>query len=1091
MQYKALVCTALQAMLSLSSLADASSPKSRVERCLKSYSDHGNSAEKTHASKNVYKTDFDGVTWDDENWVLKTTTLEQGRYQSRGSVANGYLGINVASVGPFFELDNATKGGDVISGWPLFSRRQSFATISGFWDSQPTTNGSNFPWLYQYGGDSAISGVPHWSGIILELDCQTYLDANVDNATLSNFTSTYDFQAGVLSWSYKWKPNDHYGSFDISYRLFVNKLYVNQAVVDMTIVPSKDGNATIANILDGYSAVRTDFVESGEENGAIYSAVRPNGIANVTAYVYANLTASSSVDLSSRKRVSNKPYVSGNSSSVVQTAPVAFKKGKKVQITKFVGAASTDAFANPQNVAKEAVLAAAKNGYAKSLQAHVEEWASVMPVDSVDRYAFPNGTLPKDNYIIDSAVIAVANTYYLLQNTVGKNAMNVSNSTSLNRHSISVGGLTSDSYAGQVFWDADVWMQPGLVASHPEAAQRITNYRVDLYPQAKENIKTKFTGSKNSTYFAPDAAIYAWTSGRYGNCTATGPCWDYEYHLNGDIGLAIINEWVASGDNETFKNSLFPIYNSVATVYSNLVERNGSHWTLTNMTDPDEYANHVDAGGFTMPLIAQTLTNANKFRQEFGLEQNSTWDEIAKNVLVLRENGVTLEFTTMNGSAVVKQADVVLNTYPLDYTANYSQQDALNDLDYYANKQSPDGPAMTWAIFAAVANEMSPSGCSAYTYSQNAYKPYARAPFYQMSEQQIDNATINGGTHPAFPFLTGHGGSNQVVLFGYLGLRYVADDILHVDPNLPPQIPYLKYRTFYWKGWPISAWSNQTHTVISRAATKPLDTADQRFANQSITIHSGLDTNHTTYILPSNGSSVALPNRQIGAINTIDGNLIQCQPAQSSETFAPGQFPIAINDGATSTKWQPSHAANLSAVTVPLDQEAGQMITGFHFDWAQAPPVNATVIFHNKTLDNPAHTFTSSCASTTDFQIISSLTNIALSNPYKPNITNLDEIMIPTGNTTNVTLSSAVPAARYASLLIIGNQALDEADVKAKNGTGATVAEWAIIGQSKTKTNAKQTRSGDAGVIESRILKSRVAARLASAQAKGRRSRGL
>lgn len=90
----------------------------------------------------------------------------------------------------------------------------------------------------------------------------------------------------------------------------------------------------------------------------------------------------------------------------------------------------------------------------------------------------------------------------------------------------------------------------------------------------------------------------------------------------------------------------------------------------------------VDAGGFTMPLIAQTLKNSNAFRQQFGLEENSTWSEMADNVLVLREDGVTLEFTTMNGSTVVKQADVVLNTYPLDYTSNYTTQDSLNDLDY-------------------------------------------------------------------------------------------------------------------------------------------------------------------------------------------------------------------------------------------------------------------------------------------------------------------------------------------------------------------------------------------------------------------------
>lgn len=86
-----------------------------------------------------------------------------------------------------------------------------------------------------------------------------------------------------------------------------------------------------------------------------------------------------------------------------------------------------------------------------------------------------------------------------------------------------------------------------------------------------------------------------------------------------------------------------------------------------------------------MPLIAETLDNANDFRQQFGLEENSTWNDMASNVLVIRENGVTLEFTTMNGSAVVKQADVVLDTYPLGYTSNYSTQDSLDDLDYVSH----------------------------------------------------------------------------------------------------------------------------------------------------------------------------------------------------------------------------------------------------------------------------------------------------------------------------------------------------------------------------------------------------------------------
>ncbi|KAJ6191046.1 hypothetical protein N7519_001067 [Penicillium mononematosum] len=1040
MQFKSLTCAVLPLLLNLVS----GSPDSRIGRCFREHTGSGSA----NFSNNLYQTGFDGVTWDEDNWLLSSTNLEQGRYQSRGSVANGYLGINVASAGPFFEIDSP----DDTNGWPLFSRRQAFATISGFFDSQPTTNGSNFPWLSQYGYDSVISGIPHWAGIILDLGDDTYLDAKVDNKTISDFRTTYDFKAGVLVWSYKWTPQGNKGSYQITYRLLAHKLYVNQAVVEMEVIPTTASDATIVNVIDGASAVRTDFVETGEDNGAIFSAVRPNGIANVTAYVYANLTGSPNVDLSSRKIVSDKPYVHSNESSIAQAVDVKFKPGQLVRVIKYVGGASTDAFVDPKQTAKKAVSAAMSNGYTQSLRTHLMEWQNVMPEASVDHYAFPNGTLPADSHIIDLAVISVTSTYYLLQNTVSKNAVKEAAGAPVNMDSISVGGLTSDSYGGQVFWDADVWMQPGLVASHPEASQRFTNFRVAQYAQAQENIQTALASSKNQTQFSPSAAIFPWTSGRFGNCTATGACWDYQYHLNGDIGISLVNQWVTSGNTKLFQEEHFPIYDSAATLYADLLVRNGSHWTLTNMTDPDEYANHVDAGGYTMPLIAETLRNANDFRQQFGLEENATWEQMADNVLVLRENEVTLEFTTMNGSAVVKQADVVMVTYP---PGLYCE---LHQPKFYAAKQSPDGPAMTWAIFSVVANEMSPSGCSAYTYAQYSYKPYTRAPFYQMSEQMVDNTTINGGTHPAYPFLTGHGGSNQVAIYGYLGLRLIPDETLHVDPNLPPQIPYLKYRTFYWRGWPISAWSNYTHTTISHATeAAPLDTADQRFADKTITVHSGTEDDGTVYHLPSKGS-VVIPNRQIGSENTVAGNLVQCQAVSSSDAFEPGQFPLSAVDGAASTKWQPSLAAEVNSVTVSFEDEVGAMVSGFYFDWAQAPPVNATVIFHNKTLEDPAKALS---AESSDYTLVHSLTEIPQSDPYNHETTNLDVIAIPTGNTTNVALPSPVPAARYATLLIVGNQALDSVDVEAKNGTGATVAEWAILGQEKTRPASSDPKSAN------------------------------
>jgi trehalose/maltose hydrolase-like predicted phosphorylase len=998
----------------------------------------------------VYQTRFDNVTWDATNWVLTTTNLDQGHYQSRVSIANGYHGINLASLGPFFEVESSVDG-DNVNGWPLFTRRQTFATVGGFWDSQPTTNGSNFPWLYQYGWDTAISGIPHWAGIVADLGGNNYLAASTNSSTISNFRSSLDMKQGLKNWAFTWTPAGGHGSFNVSYQMFAHKLNINQALVQLNITAARTTNITIANVINGDCAVRTTAGPNGVDAGIIYSAVQPQGVHNVTAYVYAGLNSTGATVRSVQQGTLERPYVGNNRSSIASGLNVTLQAEQVATFTKFVGIASTDGFLDPQPVARDAALAARSTGYAASLQSHIAEWARLFTASSIDDFSFPeNGTLPDDEYILDAAITAVANPFYLLQNTLSEGAINntVNAGSSINSNSISVGGLGSDAYAGQIFWDAEIWMQPGLVAAFPSAAKGIANYRVQRYQQARNNIGTAFTSSKNDTNFTSAAAIFPWTSGRYGNCTATGPCWDYQYHLNGDIGLEFTNYWITSGDTSTFQNDLWPIYDSVASLYSQIVERSGNDWVLRNMTDPDEYANHIDNGGYTMAMIATHLTNANQFRSYFNSTPNATWDNIAQNVLIGEDadSGVTLEFVGMNGTGVVKQADIILNTFPLSFTGqNYTSNDSLSDLDYYAAKQSVDGPAMTYAIFSIIANQISPSGCSAYTYEQYGTHPYVRGPWFQFSEQMVDNWNENGGTHPAFPFLTGHGGALQVVLFGYLGLRLVPDFNLHVDPNLPPQIPQIRYRTFYWYGIPIQAFSNQTHTVLTRNDSVTLAEGafpNATFVNAAIPVVVGPVGSPplSTYQLSPN-SSITITNRQIGRIPTTQDNVAQCLPVSSPDDFLPGQFPLAAVDGATSTKWQPVYANKTSSVTVTLPQ--GYRVRSFDFNWGQAPPYNYSVLFHNNSLTNPS---AASLPTGSGVQVVANNQRVNITDVY--NVTELNAIEAVQDNITTFAIPQSageVYTSRYATLRIWGSLFNSSATASNMFGDGATVAEWSII----------------------------------------------
>jgi trehalose/maltose hydrolase-like predicted phosphorylase len=483
---------------------------------------------------------------------------------------------------------------DVIGGWPLFDRRQTFATIAGFYASVNATNGTNFPWLLQYGGESVIAGIPHWSGLHVESGGHV-LNASTPLNEISNFNATLDLKQGLKTWSYTWTPIEGVVgglSLNITYRMLVHKLYVNQAAVELSISAEHDANVTVIDVLNGDCAVRSEFENSGMEGNSsqIWSAVRPHWIGNVTAFVYSSLSGDSSLDMSSRVRFNDTDCIGGNTSSIAQSARVSLSAGRTSVISKFVGIASTEAFQNPAAVALNASNYAAELGFDTLLQLNTEEWAAVMPPDSVDSFAGAGiGPLYTDMNLVTLQITAVTNPWNILQNTVSANAIATANNNSrLDIWSIAVGGLGSSAYAGWIFWDAEIWMAPGIVVTNPQAAKQIANYRLKLFPQAQANVNDSYQGSTNTTTFTPGGVAYPWISGKYGNCTAAGPCFDYEYHLNGDIGLELYNWYVATGDTETFKNDFFPIYDAVAHFFSELVDFNSTsgQYELYNATDP-------------------------------------------------------------------------------------------------------------------------------------------------------------------------------------------------------------------------------------------------------------------------------------------------------------------------------------------------------------------------------------------------------------------------------------------------------------------------------------------------------------------------
>jgi trehalose/maltose hydrolase-like predicted phosphorylase len=116
------------------------------------------------------------------------------------------------------------------------------------------------------------------------------------------------------------------------------------------------------------------------------------------------------------------------------------------------------------------------------------------------------------------------------------------------------------------------------------------------------------------------------------------------------------------------------------------------------------------------------LTHIIDYQQSHNMSINETWIDMAANVNIpVADSGIVKEYRGMPNNVTVKQADVLLMMHPL--LPKLSLKDQRASTSYYLGKQSPDGPAMTFAIAAVVENQIAQSGVAAFTYELAAQEP--------------------------------------------------------------------------------------------------------------------------------------------------------------------------------------------------------------------------------------------------------------------------------------------------------------------------------------------------------------------------------
>ncbi|RCK60643.1 Cell wall acid trehalase ATC1 [Candida viswanathii] len=863
----------------------------------------------------------DQAFYDKENNVVGTTEFAKfNQYQRQPYVANGYIGSRVPNLGQGFTYDQLSDAldaneDDLSNGWPLFNRRFSGAFIAGFYDIQKNTTGTNFPELLENGYESVIAAVPQWTSLHLsiEVDGQTYtLDPSLEVdeiGGISNYAQNLSLSDGIVSTQFTWLDTIH-----VKYEVLAHRTNINLGLVNLRISNAGKDNVelTIVDRLDFNSSQRCQLNEVAADNQGTYITFLPHDLDYVHGAIYSKLVSTGDI---AREVVDHE--------KVQQTSKVTIPCNSSIQVSKFVGIASSDL--QPDQLKSSGDVLQLARQVAQGCESADQVIASHKQAWSETIQDGPLVTFESDPLL---SLGARASVFHLLANT-RPDAQGVTGA-------LGVGGLSSDSYAGMVFWDADLWMLNGLLPFAPAHAKSLINYRLHTHQQAVDNVPDGYEG-----------AVYPWTSGRFGNCTATGPCLDYEYHINMAVAMAAWQLYISGAADDAYLESIaYPIISDAATFFSDYVvsfNESLNKYTTKNLTDPDEYANHVDNGAYTNSGIALVMRWAQVIGSHLGKAVPELYQDIEQNIYLPTANNsqnITLEYSGMNASVGIKQADVIMMTYPLENELIDAEQAYIN-MEFYSMKQVSYGPAMTFPIFSIVAASLAPTGCASQSYLQKAIQPFLRGPFAQFSEQNNDNYLTNGGTHPAFPFLTAHGGFLQATLQGLTGLRfdYTTDDnnklvrLLRLDPiELPNLGDGVSFDGIKYDNHTLSLSINQTHfTITNKGKTNPN-------AQGHITILlAERNPDHGQYTINDGETqSFALFKPDISFPDSIS----ECGEAQFYNVTAGafGDASVLINDGDNTTRWQVQY--NDTTGKVLVDFKSFKNISAVTFNWADKPPMS-------------------------------------------------------------------------------------------------------------------------------------------------------
>lgn len=638
-------------------------------------------------------------------------------------------------------------------------------------------------WITEHHPDDVARNacLPAWNSIDYFNGTKWLSAAFADTAAIAAYNQTLDMYNGVLLTSCEWREGSTVT--DIRTRTFVSRANPNLAAVEFVIVPRKAGRVSLtfpiipwpepkrlqlAKIADikvnmvnglpdvwypGHMRVVWRAAQASATGGLCSVTAQPFGDTSIVAIV---VNSRWSGDLA-------HPKITTDTIAGSLSLKLSFdaEGGKTYQFHKIVGIVSSRQSQDPLAEAQNVV--ASSPDFEDAFEEHRNEWHRLWQTD-VQVEGDP--TLQR---VIRSSM------FYLLCSAREQTG-----------YSISPMGLSSDGYYGHIFWDADTWMFPPLLLTHPDIARSMVMFRYHVLPAAQANAKLNgYSG-----------AMYPWESDENGNEATPQFAYQnalYENHVTGDVAFAQWQYFLATGDTAWLVSYGYPVIKETADFWvgRSSYDAARNRYNINNVVSVDEGLIGVNNDAYTNLVARRNLEIATTVASLVGRNPDPRWKDVAERLYIPYDSVNHCYLTYENAKPQSLGSVVPLLYYPLelDVADSIKRNDLINALAF--TKRTGGGVMMGITLYAIVAAEIRDKNLFN-EFHRLSYTPYLRGSFNVLAEAP-DNMSTN--------FLTGAGGLLQQVIFGYTGLRLGHDGLVRrFQPMLPDGVKEVRLTNVKLRG---------------------------------------------------------------------------------------------------------------------------------------------------------------------------------------------------------------------------------------------------------------------------------------------------